>query len=76
MHGLCRATFSIWANETGAGRPDVIEACLAHEESNRVRASYNRAAFTQERAALLVAWADFLAKPVASNVLPFAGRAA
>lgn len=70
MHGLCRATFSIWANETGAGRPDVIEACLAHEESNRVRASYNRAAFTKERAALLVAWADFLAKPVASNVLP------
>jgi integrase len=70
VHGLCRATFSTWANETGAGRPDVIEACLAHEESNRIRASYNRAAFTQERAALLAAWAEFLDKPVASNVVP------
>ena len=70
VHGVCRATFSTWANETGAGRPDVIEACLAHEESNRVRASYNRAAFTQERAALLVAWSEYLSKVPASNVLP------
>ena len=65
VHGLCRATFSTWANETGAGRPDVIEACLAHEESNRVRASYNRAQFAAERRALLAAWADFLARPSA-----------
>jgi integrase len=61
VHGLARATFSTWANETGAARPDVIEACLAHEEGNRVRASYNRAKFNEERAALLQAWADFLA---------------
>lgn len=45
VHGLCRATFGTWANETGAARPDVVEACLAHEESNRVRAAYNRAKF-------------------------------
>ena len=57
VHGLCRATFSTWANESGAARPDVIEACLAHEESNRVRAAYNRAQFTAERRALLQAWA-------------------
>ena len=55
---------------TAAARPDVIEACLAHEESNRVRAAYNRALFTQERAALLMAWAEYLSKPVASNVVP------
>lgn len=70
VHGVCRATFSTWANETGAARPDVIEACLAHEEGNRVRAAYNRAKFTQERAALLQAWADYLAAPPASNVVP------
>jgi integrase len=29
VHGLCRSTFSTWANETGVARPDVIEACLA-----------------------------------------------
>ena len=40
VHGLCRATFSTWANETGAGRPDVVEACLAHDERDRVRRAY------------------------------------
>ena len=61
VHGLCRATFSTWANETGAARPDVIEAALAHEEANRVRAAYNRATFNEERRALLLAWSQFLA---------------
>jgi integrase len=67
VHGLCRATFSTWANETAAARPDVIEACLAHEESNRVRASYNRATFAGERRALLTAWATFLGHPPAAH---------
>ena len=61
VHGLCRATFSTWANETGVARPDVIEACLAHQEGNLVRAAYNRAQFAMERRALLQAWADYLA---------------
>lgn len=74
VHGLCRATFSTWANETGAARPDVIEACLAHEESNRVRAAYNRAQFSEERRALLVAWATYLATPSA-QVIPLARAA-
>lgn len=60
VHGLCRATFSTWANETGAARPDVIESCLAHEEENKVRAAYNRATFDAERKALLASWADYL----------------
>lgn len=65
VHGLCRATFRTWANETSAARPDVIEACLAHEESNRVRATYNRAKFTDERRALLDDWSNFLHQPSA-----------
>lgn len=65
VHGLARATFSTWANETGAARPDVIEACLAHEEGNRVRAAYNRAQFADERRALMLAWSDYLARPAA-----------
>lgn len=68
VHGLCRATFSTWANETAAARPDVIEACLAHEESNKIRAAYNRAQFAEERRALLVAWAEYLARPAAAVV--------
>ena len=69
VHGLCRATFSTWANETGAARPDVIEACLAHREADRVKAAYNRAQFTDERRALLSSWAEYLSKPPASNVV-------
>lgn len=68
VHGLARATFSTWANETGAARPDVIEACLAHEETNKVRAAYCRADFNEERKALLQAWADYLARPAAAVV--------
>jgi integrase len=63
VHGLCRSTFSTWANETGAARPDVIEATLAHSESDKVRAAYNRAQFNDERRALLAAWAEYLSKP-------------
>lgn len=63
VHGLCRASFSTWANETGAARHDVIEATLAHKERDRVRAAYNRAQFTEERRALLQAWARYLDKP-------------
>jgi integrase len=60
VHGLCRKTFSTWANETGAARPDVIEACLAHREQDMIRRAYNKAEFRNERRALLEAWAEFL----------------
>lgn len=71
VHGVARASFSSWANETGAARPDVIEACLAHREADRVRSAYNRATFAQERRALLAAWADFIdGKAATTNVLP------
>ena len=69
VHGVCRATFSTWANETGAARPDVIEACLAHREADKVKAAYNRADFSEERRSLLLAWANFLAQPSA-QILP------
>lgn len=72
VHGLCRATFSTWAYETAAARPDAIEATLAHREADKVKAAYNRAQFATERAALLRAWAAFLegGEP-ASNVVEF-----
>lgn len=77
VHGLCRATFSTWAYETGAARPDVIEACLAHREADRVKAAYNRAQFAAERRALLQAWVDYLdGRAPASNVVELARRAA
>jgi len=59
VHGICRASFSTWANETSAARSDVIEACLAHTEADRVRRAYNHAGFAAERAALLRKWAEY-----------------
>jgi integrase len=72
VHGICRATFSTWANETAAARSDVIEACLAHKEADKVKAAYNRAQFSDERKALMNAWATYLARPDVSNVVPIA----
>lgn len=68
VHGLARATFSTWANETAAARPDVVEAALAHAEKDKTRAAYNRASFEQERRALLQAWGDFLLREPAQVI--------
>jgi integrase len=57
-HGM-RAAFSTHFNSAGAS-VDVIEHCLAHVPSNRVRAAYNRHQYQEERRAMLQAWADFL----------------
>ncbi|EMV7335151.1 TPA: integrase arm-type DNA-binding domain-containing protein [Pseudomonas aeruginosa] len=54
-----RTTFSTWANENGY-RPDAIERQLAHVESNRVRATYNKALLLAERKVLMQAWAGNL----------------
>ena len=69
VHGLCRATFSPWANDTGAARPPVIEAGLAHKEADKVAAAYKRAQFTEECRVPMNAWSAFLVQPV-SNVVP------
>lgn len=55
-HGF-RATASTMLNELGH-RPDVIERQLAHKERNKVRASYNRAEYLDERRAMMQQWAD------------------
>jgi integrase len=71
-HGL-RATASTVLNESGAFRPDVIERQLSHIERNRVRASYNRAEYLEERREMLQWWANFIDKPV--NVVALRKRA-
>jgi integrase len=59
VHGM-RSSFSTWANEVAKAREDVVEACLAHREQDRVRAAYNRSAYEKERAQVLAKWARFL----------------
>ena len=58
-HGL-RATASTVLNESGQFRPDVIERALAHRHHNKVRATYNQAEYSSERAMMLQWWADYL----------------
>ena len=60
-HGF-RAAFSTWANEREEN-PDVIEAALAHQSKNQVRAAYNRAEYLEQRRELLQTWADWLEGP-------------
>jgi integrase len=57
-HGF-RSSASTILNERGFD-PDVIEAALAHQEENEVRAAYNRARYWPQRVALLQSWADLL----------------
>lgn len=80
-HGM-RAAFSTHFNGSGANI-DVIEHCLAHVPSNRVRAAYNRHAYRAERRAMLQAWADHVDKLRRADRVggrsqnhPHAGRAA
>ena len=58
VHGL-RATMSTLLNEK-EHNPDVIEHLLSHNDSNKVRAAYNRAEYLSERRITLQWLADHL----------------
>lgn len=66
-----RATASTMLNEMNF-RADVIERALAHADRDRVRASYNRAEYLEERRAMLCQWADLLdqAHGTSATVVP------
>jgi integrase len=55
-HGL-RALASTTLNEQGHD-PDVIEAALAHVDSNKVRSAYNRAEYLERRRVLMCNWSQ------------------
>lgn len=70
-HGF-RHTASTMLNELGF-RADVIERQLAHKEQNKVRATYNKAEYAEERRAMMQAWADridALQQAAGANVVP------
>ncbi|HDQ4464838.1 TPA: tyrosine-type recombinase/integrase [Pseudomonas aeruginosa] len=65
-HGF-RATASTILNEMGY-RPDVIERQLAHAERNKVRASYNRAEYLEDRRNMMQEWSDMVEEMTAGAV--------
>jgi integrase len=60
VHGF-RAVASTLLNEMGFN-PDWIERQLAHDERNRVRATYNHAQYLPERRKMMQQWADYVDK--------------
>ena len=57
-HGF-RSLASTVLNESGF-EPDVIERQLAHQESDAVRAAYNRAEYLPKRREMMQWWADWM----------------
>lgn len=57
-HGM-RASFSTWAYENTTYRSEIVEAALAHNESNAVKAAYNRATYWSHRVELANEWSRF-----------------
>ncbi len=53
-----------------------IELQLAHQERNRVSASYNHALYLQPRTKMMQAWSDFLDAKLADNVTPLTQKRA
>jgi integrase len=58
VHGF-RAAFSTWAREQTDYSPEVVEACLAHTQSDKVVAAYARTTFVDRRRELMKEWARF-----------------
>jgi len=68
-HGF-RSLASTRLNELGY-KPDLIEKQLAHEESNKIRAAYNRAEYLEERTEMMTAWANYLdSLRIGAEVIP------
>lgn len=58
-HGF-RTTACSLLNESGEFHPDAIERALAHQDSNAVRAVYNRTQYWDERVRMMQWWSDQL----------------
>lgn len=56
-HGF-RTTASSLLNESGEFHPDAIERALAHQDSNAIRAVYNRTQYWDERVRMMQWWSD------------------
>lgn len=57
-HGF-RVTASTILNSRGY-EPDVVEAALAHQDTNAIRRTYNRSTYWKQRVELMQEWADLV----------------
>lgn len=70
LHGF-RHTASTMLNEMGY-MGDLIEKQLAHEETNKVRGTYNKAQYLTQRKEMMQAWATYLdGLKTGADIVPF-----
>lgn len=67
-HGF-RTTASSLLNESNEFHPDAIERALAHQDSNAVRAVYNRTQYWDERVRMMQWWSDKIDSLKQMNVI-------
>jgi integrase len=58
-HGF-RAMFSTVAYESGLFKGEVIEALMAHQDTNQIRRAYNRATYDESKKEVITWYGDFL----------------
>ena len=73
-HGF-RASLRTLGRERLGIDVDVLEAQLAHAPKDEVQAAYARVKFKEQRRAVMQAWADYLDKVKAGNVVEFKRKA-
>ncbi|MHA6731090.1 tyrosine-type recombinase/integrase [Devosia sp. A369] len=66
LHGL-RSSFRDWAGDTTGHARDIVEHALAHAIKDKAEAAYRRGTALAKRAELMQEWADYLAKPSATD---------
>lgn len=71
-HGL-RALASTTLNEREFA-PDIIEAALAHIDSNEVRAAYNRADYIKQRRVMMDWWSNHIDLAASGNLSIISGK--
>jgi integrase len=67
-HGF-RSLASTTLNEQSDFHKDIIEAQLSHRDEDKIRATYNRAQYFEERVKMMQWWGDYLFKAGMKNVV-------
>ena len=63
VHGF-RATFRVWAAETGNYDQNMVEFALAHQLPSRSQSAYFRSDLFEKRKLLMDEWADFVTSKI------------
>jgi len=75
VHGF-RSSFRDWALEASTFPSELSEMVLGHSVGSAVERAYRRGDALLKRAAIMQAWADYIAEPRGATVTPFRRRRA